>query len=267
MIHNRRQTMNKNELLAVFHKELRQEAKTLGFMREETDYVVRHLSKGGEKNFIIASSLSEENAQENIKKEIDYFRNREQDFEWKVYSYDQPPHLKEMLEEEDFTIDDPEALMVMKLDDEHPLLHHSRYEDLTEITDEKGIQDIIALEDSIWNESHAELGMRLLRDKQSNPESLFLYGIYEENKLVSAAWMYIEDHSSFTSLWGGSTLPAYRGKGFYRALLAARAKKAYEKGHPFLTVDASPMSRPILEKCGFLCLAYSYGCQSPSFSK
>ncbi|WP_404450601.1 N-acetyltransferase [Virgibacillus necropolis] len=259
--------MNKKELLAVFHRELRQEAETLGFTREETDNVVRHLSQSGDKNFIISSNLDDMNARGIIKEEINYFQELEKEFEWKVYSYDHPTDLKDILQQEGFTIDNPEALMVMKLDENLPLLQCPQHKKLSQITDEKGIQDIIALEDSIWNESHAELGTRLWRDKQSNPESLYLYGIYEGDKLVSAAWMYLESNSSFTSLWGGSTLPAYRGKGFYRALLAARAKKAYEKGHPFLTVDASPMSRPILENCGFLCLAYSYGCQSPSFRK
>ncbi|MFG6149265.1 GNAT family N-acetyltransferase [Halobacillus sp. B23F22_1] len=104
---------------------------------------------------------------------------------------------------------------------------------------------------------------RLWRDKQDDPDSLFLYGVYEEGRLVSGAWMYVEKGTSFASFWGGATLPEYRGKGFYSSLLAVRAGKAYEKGCRYMTVDASPMSQPILEKHGFTCLAYSYGCQSP----
>ena len=75
--------------------------------------------------------------------------------------------------------------------------------------------------------------------------------------------MYLETSSSFASLWGGSTLPSFRRKGYYKKLLTVRA----QKGHPFLTVDAGSMSRPILEKYGFICLAYSYGCQSPIVSE
>lgn len=256
--------MDKNELISLFHKELRQEAQVKGYIREETEHVVRHISQFGEKGFIISSNVNEGNVREIIKNELNYFSNFEQDFEWKVYSYDKPDSLKDILKQEGFTIDDPEALMVMKLDNQHPLLNNDQHFELKEITDEQGIQDIIVLEDAIWNVPHAELGERLWRDKQNDPDSLYLYGIYEDGQLVSAAWMYLEKNSSFASLWGGSTLPLSRGKGYYTALLAIRAKKAYENGHPFLTVDASPMSRPILEKCGFLCLAYSYGCQSPS---
>ena len=256
--------MDKNELITRFHKELRQEAQTQGYIREETEHVVRHISKFGEKGFIIASNVNEDNAREIIRKELNYFSNLKQEFEWKVYSYDKPDSLKDMLAEEGFKIDPPEALMVMKLDDSHSLLSKSPFFGIKEITDEKGIRDIVALEDTIWNESHAELGQQLWRDKQNHPNSLYIYGIYEENQLVSAAWMYLETNSSFASLWGGSTLPLYRGKGYYTKLLTVRAQKAFEKGYSFLMVDASPMSRPILEKCGFCCLAYSNGCQSPT---
>lgn len=256
--------MDKTEIISLFHKELRYEAQTPGFIREETEHVVRHLSKFGESGFILASNINSDNATAVIKKEVSYFKKLQQDFEWKVYSYDKPEHLKDLLEQEGFTDGEPEALMVMKLTDGHPLLLNNQLHLVKEITDEQGIQDIVNLEDTIWNESHAELGKRLWRDKQSNPDRLYLYGIYEGTQLVSAAWMYLEVNSSFASLWGGSTKPSFRGKGYYTKLLAVRAQKAYEKDHPFLTVDASPMSKPILEKCGFDCLAYSYGYQSPA---
>lgn len=256
--------MDKNELISRFHKELRHDAQTQGYIREETEHVVRHISEFGGKGYITSSNLNEDNAREIIKNEMNYFSNRGQEFEWKVYSYDKPDHLKDILEQEGFTIDPPEALMVMKLDDTDALLTNSQLFDVKEITDERGILDIVALEDTVWNESHTELGERLWRDKQNNPDSLFLYGIYEHSQLVSAAWMYLEINSSFASLWGGSTLPSFRRRGYYTKLLTVRAQKAYEKRHPFLTVDAGPMSRPILEKCGFICLAYSYGCQSPT---
>lgn len=44
-------------------------------------------------------------------------------------------------------------------------------------------------------------------------------------------------------------------------MLAIRAQEARRKGFRFLTVDASPMSRPILEKHGFRFIAYAYACK------
>ena len=52
-------------------------------------------------------------------------------------------------------------------------------------------------------------------------------------------------------LFGGATLPAARGRGAYRALVAARALEARERGTPALVTHAGKMSRPILERIGF----------------
>ncbi|MDX6313211.1 MAG: hypothetical protein QOF44_2675, partial [Streptomyces sp.] len=59
----------------------------------------------------------------------------------------------------------------------------------------------------------------------------------------------------FASLWGGGTVPAWRGRGIYRALVSHRAGIAAELGYRFLQVDASSQSRPILERLGFTALS------------
>lgn len=253
-------------LLERFHKELRLEAHTLGYTREETAHVIRHLAEEPEMSFIMASHLNEQNAVSTIQNELRYFSAMQKAFEWKVYSYDQPANLKTLLAQEGFTIGEEEALMITEMSENKALLTKIPSSTIQEITTYKGIQDIVHLENQVWNEAHEELGERLWHDKQHYPDSLFLYGIYEQQQLVSAAWMYLEPNSSFASLWGGSTLVPFRKKGYYADLLAIRAQKAVEKGALFLTVDASLMSKPILEKHHFSCVAYSYGCMSPSNS-
>ncbi|MGD0863051.1 MAG: hypothetical protein ABSA21_09875 [Candidatus Limnocylindrales bacterium] len=54
-------------------------------------------------------------------------------------------------------------------------------------------------------------------------------------------------------LWlsGGATLPAWRGRGVYRALVRARWDDAARLGAAGLLVQASSMSCPILERLGF----------------
>ena len=56
---------------------------------------------------------------------------------------------------------------------------------------------------------------------------------------------------------GGGTLPGWRGRGIYRALVAYRAQLAVARGYRYLQVDALPASRPILERLGFTCLAHT----------
>ena len=58
--------------------------------------------------------------------------------------------------------------------------------------------------------------------------------------------------TEFATLWGGATLPGWRGRGIYRATVAYRANLAAERGFRFLEVDASSDSRPILERLGFI---------------
>ena len=54
-------------------------------------------------------------------------------------------------------------------------------------------------------------------------------------------------------LWlaGGATLPSSRGRGLYRALVRVRWDDAVRLGAGALVVQASDMSRPILERLGF----------------
>lgn len=59
-------------------------------------------------------------------------------------------------------------------------------------------------------------------------------------------------HHVDLTLWGGATLPAWRGRGIYRALVAHRAKLAAERGRRYIETDASDDSRPILERLGFV---------------
>lgn len=56
-------------------------------------------------------------------------------------------------------------------------------------------------------------------------------------------------------LFGGATLPGFRGRGAYRALVAARAAEAAARGTPALVTHAGRMSRPVLERMGFVPVA------------
>ena len=58
--------------------------------------------------------------------------------------------------------------------------------------------------------------------------------------------------TEFAGLWGGATLPEWRGRGIYRALTAARARFALAEGVRYLNSDCTAMSRPILERSGLV---------------
>jgi hypothetical protein len=64
-------------------------------------------------------------------------------------------------------------------------------------------------------------------------------------------------------LAGSSVLPAARGRGAYRALVAARWATAVALGTPALAIQAGAMSRPVLERCGFESLSRIAVLQDP----
>jgi GNAT superfamily N-acetyltransferase len=70
--------------------------------------------------------------------------------------------------------------------------------------------------------------------------------------VVSAGWVRYVHGTAFATLWGGSTLPEWRGRGIYKALVRYRARLAVARGFEYLQVDASDDSRPILERNGFI---------------
>ncbi|HZG75680.1 MAG TPA: GNAT family N-acetyltransferase [Paenibacillus sp.] len=255
--------MNREAALAQFTKEQRIDLKLAGYRRETDGSVVRHVSLTAEDGFVSYSALTEETADEAIRAQLAYFRGVGQRFEWKAYDYDAPSDLLERLRAHGFDIGEPEALMVLEAADGHPLLEGAVPPAVRRIQEPDGIDELVRLEEEVWGASHAELGDRLKADLRERPETTYVYAAYEEGRAVGAAWMYLHEGTSFASLWGGSTLPSHRGKGLYTALLAARAQAASRAGFKLLTVDASPMSRPILERRGFERLAYTYPCLSP----
>lgn len=255
--------MNKEEVIRLFNKEQRIEIEYPSFRREEAGRIIRQVSLTDHDGYISYSELDHETADEVIREQVAYFQELGQQFEWKVYDYDQPENLKEKLQALGFKVDDPEALMIIQLRHDHPLLCLTVPTNIHRITDDAGIDDIISLEEEIYGQSYSGLGASLKRDQRNDPENLLIYAFYDKGRAVSAAWMYLHKGTSFGSLWGGTSLPEYRQKGLYTALIAVRAQTAWHRGFRFLTVDASPMSRPILERKGFEFFGFSYPCLSP----
>lgn len=253
--------MDKTELLEIFTRQQRIEVDYPDVRREVDGTVIRHISLTGEDGFVIYSRLDEASAEAAISAQIARFEEIPQDFEWKVYDYDSPKDLIDRLRRRGFEIDEPEALLVLDLDAAADLLARPLPPSLARITDPGGVDAVEAIENAVWGSDHHDLGERLKRDLQQHPEMVSVYLSYQGQTPASAAWTYFHAGSRFASLWGGSTLPQFRRQGHYALLLAARAQEARARGFSLLTVDASPMSRPVLEKHGFQVLASSTPCK------
>ena len=190
-----------------------------------------------------------------IARQRDHFAARGSQVEWKTYAYDEPADLTARLEAAGFVAEERETVLVGPVD---ALSGHPAEVDgvtFRETADPADFVAIGALQTEVWGEDWSwladDLGERAAR---VGPDGFRVLVAEADGRLVSAAWLVLRPGTEFAGLWGGSTLEAHRGRGIYRALVARRAAIARAAGFGYLQVDASEMSRPILERLGFVVL-------------
>ena len=251
--------MKDSEILAIFDKEVRQECEWTRMRRDVLPQLVRYtlteVGNGG--GYISWSNLTKDNVDMAIQNQIAYFKELTIDFEWKYYNYDQPADLPERLLAHGFTAEEPEALMVADINDLPADFWTMDVSSVERITTPHGVDEIVRMESEVWNSEISGFASGMKYDLEHHPDHISVFAVWQNGRVVSAAWTHYLLSTSFATLWGGSTLKQYRKRGYYSALLAVRAREARQLGYRFLQVDASPDSQPILTKNGFQCLAYS----------
>jgi GNAT superfamily N-acetyltransferase len=253
---------SKNREILSWYTELRKTAEYPGTRLEVTPNVVRLVDVANDwMGMVIYSNLDKVNADSVIREQVEYFHGIHQNFEWKVCSYDRPVGLKKRLAEMGFVVEKPEAMLVLDLQSASPVLWEPIRHDVRLISDPVDLQKVRFVEEKVWNEDSAWVLTYLGNALRESPRRMSIYLAFVYGQPVSAAWIHFPPGSPFASLFGGSTIRKFRGQGLYTALLAARAQEARQRGVRYLTVDASPKSRPILEKHGFEMLGWSTPCK------
>jgi GNAT superfamily N-acetyltransferase len=190
-----------------------------------------------------------------IADQVGYFGQLGQRFEWKLYDYDQPPDLAGRLLAAGFTPEDEETLMVAAVAD---VPTQPRLPDgvrLQPVTGQAGVGLLVDVHDRVFGGDHSQLRRSLLAQLETAPDQLAMVVAMAGDEPVCSARAEFLPGTDFASLWGGGTLPAWRRKGIYRALVGYRAGLAAARGYRFLQVDASADSRPVLQRLGFVALA------------
>ena len=252
--------MTTAELLALYDRYERRGAAYPDYERNESARTIRMTSLDGGHNFVIWSALNAATADDAISAEQDFYSSYKNGFEWKLYSHDQPANLKELLAAQGFSIGEDEAVMVLELDSLPEALRRAPTVEVRKALDEITQADYAAVNKATWPDDDGHWVAAVLKTIRNQPERMSAYVAYIDGLPVCAARIDFPEHSPFASIWGGATLEAYRKQGAYTAVLAARAQEAVQRGYKFLTIDASPMSRPIAEKYGFRLLAVSNPC-------
>ncbi len=253
--------MDSQALRALYDQQQRLDVQYPGTRREVTEQVVRVIEP--ERGAVLYARIDATNADAVIEHEIAYFKSLgiADEFEWKLFGHDQPADLRERLIRHGFAVVEPaDAVMVLDLSALPPKLAQPVTHDIRRITDERGLDDVYSVIAAVWPEEEHGAAKRnkiaLLRD---HPASISLFVAYVDGQPVSEGWVDFPG-TDFAGLWGGATLPEYRQRGLYTALVAVRAQAAIQRGYRYLTIDASPMSRAVLEKQGFVVIATAWEC-------
>ena len=221
-----------------------------GAVVEADEGVLRWVAPGSETSCIIWSALTDSTADAVIAAQKTYFATRGTPVEWKYYDYDQPADLPARLVAAGFEPDDDEMMLVAEtssIDSRVVLPDGVR---LVEVTDEAGLAAMTRVHDLAFADHPSpELEDRLR--SQLGSEWIKMVVAMAGDEPVSAARIEFVSGSDFAGLWGGGTVPAWRGKGIFKALVAYRAGLAAARGYRYLQVDALPTSRPILQRLGF----------------
>lgn len=245
--------MDTAAVLALFDRQIRRE-----YRGEDPDSVVEHVNgvirhrSGGANGWcaVLWSDLDETTADAAIAEQVAYFAGLGREFEWKHYSHDKPADLGERLLKAGLVADDPEALLVAEiagLPTEPVLPEGVRIE---RVTDAAGVRLMDEASTAAFGRPSPHV-QHLVEQVERDLDSLTALVVMAGDRPVCSARIEFHEGTDFASLWGGGTVPEWRGKGIYKATVAWRTRLAAARGYRYLQVDASDDSRPILSRLGF----------------
>jgi GNAT superfamily N-acetyltransferase len=197
---------------------------------------------------VLWTDLDESNADAEIARLVARLREIPGHVEWKLYGHDRPADLPQRLVAAGLEPDDEEALVVAEVAD----VPTETDVDVRVATSDELIDLFVEVNEQAFGTAFAGVGRELKRALEQPEPAMLAVVCFVDGVPASAARIDFVGGSPFAGLYGGSTLPEYRGRGLYRATVAKRAELARERGYRYLQVDALPTSRPILERTGFI---------------
>jgi GNAT superfamily N-acetyltransferase len=234
------------EIRARFDREVRANPPLLvGRDTQWFDGVLRHT---GGYNFVDWWDFGEERAFEIAAREAAFFRPRGT-VKWKVYDHDAPANLGDALAAAGFAAEGRETFMALDIADPPDWGAPPPGVEVRRITDRAGVIDFMAVNTAAFGE-RGSWTVEFLESRLADPV-LGIYVAYVDGRPVTCGRLEDCPGTPFTGIYGGGTTPEARGRGVYRAMVAARTAEARRRGYRYLTVDARETSRPILERLGF----------------
>ncbi|MEO3937218.1 hypothetical protein V3N99_10715 [Dermatophilaceae bacterium Soc4.6] len=225
-----------------------------GEVVEKDAGVVRMLWEGGWAGVLWSDlgGLTSDEVDEAVAAEVARFAPRSTPWEWKWHAYDEPADLPDRLVAAGLTRGEDEALMVAELAELDLDVRLPAGVRLEPVTDDVGVGRLVVVHDAVFGGDHSGIGRHVASGIAGDPPTCAAVVAMAGDEPVSSGRVELHHGTPFASIWGGGTVAAWRGQGVFRALVAQRAGVAADRGFRYLQVDASPQSRPILERLGFV---------------
>lgn len=182
-----------------------------------------------------------------VQKQIDYFRDLNRSFEWKIYDFDDADVLIEVLTAKGFTPDHSGTVMFAPVSLEVPPRHDSP--NVTRITSVDDFTLLAAVQNQVWDRDASDF-VRGLHAESSHTQGrvdVFLAALGSEP--VACAW--VRHYGEISFFFGGSTIAKARGLGAYTELVRSRIEAARARGARFVVSECVPASERILRHLGF----------------
>jgi hypothetical protein len=176
------------------------------------------------------------------------------EFEWKTRGHDGVPQLHDLLIKRGFTAEEPESVMVGEARLIATDVPVPEGVSLRRITGRADVEAMVTMQASVFGDPETiperlETTIKQLTDPAV--EGLELWVAEANGQVISAGRVDPVPNTDFAGIWGGASVPEWRGRGIYRALTAKRAQAALRVGKTFINSDSTEYSRPILERSGF----------------
>lgn len=174
--------------------------------------------------------------------------------EWKTRGHDLAPGLDDVLRGHGFQPGEEESVMLGEASALAVDVALPPGVVVRRITAEADVRRMSAMQGAVFADDRVEEShvADLLRRVAAGASDMELWIAEADGQVVSAGRLEPVPGSSIAGIWGGSTLPHWRGQGIYRALTAERARSALRRGYRYLHSDSTAYSRPILERSGFV---------------
>jgi hypothetical protein len=246
--------------LRAYDEQLRTDAETPGAIAVEELGPLRLVTFPGGRGFVTYRDLAGADAATVaswVRQVVEHYRADPaiERVEWKTRGHDRAPRLHESLVQHGFEPQDAESIMIGEaalLDVDVAVPDTVT---LRRVSSEDDVRAMGAMQDVAFGDAVSNHGADTLLRRLGLDDALELWVAESAGQVVGAGRLEPVPGSDFAGIWGGAVLRAWRGRGIYRALTAARARSALALGRTLIHSDSTDLSRPILERSGLVAVS------------